>query len=127
MELCEQELNDDSEEDEDNGEDEPEEDGSEWMEESYEPSDISSLLNRKVINNKDNKVGKVTSIGFHRVDGKKVDDIFITDLMSKEEIKLSKKEFSDNWDVLPYEKEIKKQDDSDDEEIYRLMRNIMLT
>ena len=128
MDLCEQELNDDSEEeDEDNGEDEPEEDGSEWMEESYEPYNVSSLLNKKVINNKDNKVGKVTSIGFHRVDGKKVDDIFITDLMSKEEIKLSKKEFSDNWDVLPYEKEIKKQDDSDDEEIYRLMRNIMLT
>ena len=47
--------------------------------------------------------------------------------MSKEEIKLSKKEFLDNWDVLPYEKEIKKQDDSDDEEIYQLMRNIMLT
>ena len=128
MGLCEQELDDGSdEEDEDEsyGENEPEEDGSEWMEESYKPSDVLSSLNKKVINHKDNKVGKVIGTGFHRKDGVKEEYVKIRDLSNKKDFEISKEDFLNDWMVVPSEQN-KKQDSLDTYgDVEQTMRNIM--
>ena len=68
-------------------------------EDKEETIDLQMMVGKKCINNKENKVGIIKSVGYNGLNKKVINKIIIEDIDTKETQSITLEDFEDNWIV----------------------------